>query len=217
MKKRQEMYRNFLTQGKVSQLTPKEEKVVQMIADGKDFNEIGVHFDVTRERIRQIADKASRKIGRILESQEAELNKQKMMDEAKAKGLEGLTIDDLLLSVRTYNCLKNLGLTFASQLADFTEADLIRTKHFGRKSLNELKEVLAQVSIRLKNSSAQPVALYGTQQSDLNTVVAGIKKLSEEEAREVSLCLLNLLLPFAVGNQAGTDLVRNLRDRLLGE
>lgn len=217
MKKRQEMYRNFLTHGEVSQLTPKEEKVVQMIADGKDFNEIGVHFDVTRERIRQIADKASRKIGRILESQEVEQKRKERVEETQTKGVEGLTVEDLELSRRTYCSLLNVGITHVSQFAGISEAELLRTKNFGRKSLNELKEVLAQVGVRLKSPSAQPVALNGTQQSDMETVVASIKKLPEEEAREVSLCLLNLMLPFAVGNQAGTDLVRNLRDRLLGE
>lgn len=129
----------------------------------------------------------------------------------------GALIEDLELSCRTYNGLKNAGITHVSQLTGLSEVELLRTKNFGRKSLNELKEVLAQVGVQLKSSSAQPVALNGTQQSDLNIVVAGIKKLPEEEAREVSLCLLNLVLPFAVGNQAGTDLVRNLRDRLLGK
>ncbi len=127
----------------------------------------------------------------------------------------GAAIESLELSCGLYNCLKNAGITHVSQLAGVTEKELLRIKHFGRKSLNELKEILEQVGVQLKNSTPL-VALNGTQQSDLNTVVAGIKKLSEEEAREVSLCLLNLMLPFAVNNQAATDLLRNLRDRLLG-
>ena len=127
----------------------------------------------------------------------------------------GATIESLELSCGLYNCLKNAGISHVSQLAGVTEAELSRIKHFGRKSLNELKEVLAQVGVRLK-SSAPLVVLNGTQQSDLDTVVAGIKKLPEEEAREVSLCLLSLMLPFAVNNQEATDLLRHFRDRLLG-
>lgn len=216
MKQRQEMYKNFLAQGLGEKLTPREEKVVQMVADGKDFNEVGMYFAVTRERIRQIADKASKKIRRIFEYQEAEQNRRKMLDEAKTKVLEGLTLEDLSLSVRTLICLRNAGLTYASQLSGVSEMDLLRIKNFGRKSVAELKEVLAEVGIQLK--SPAPIAeLNSTQQSDLETVVAGIKKLSEEESDEVSRCLLSLLLTCTVDSQSTTDLYRNLRDRLLGE
>lgn len=128
----------------------------------------------------------------------------------------GAPIESLELSCGLYNCLRNAGITHVSQLAGVTEKELLRIKHFGRKSLNELKEILTQVGVQLK-SSVEPASLNGTQQSDLNTVVAGIKKLPEEESREVSFCLLNLMLPFAVGNQAATDLLRHFRDRLLGE
>lgn len=127
----------------------------------------------------------------------------------------GAPIESLELSCGLYNCLKNAGITHVSQLAGVTERELLRIKHLGRKSANELKEILAQVGIQLK-SSAPVDTPNSTQQSDLETVVAGIKKLPEEEAREVSLCLLNLMLPFAVNNQAATDLLRNLRDHLLG-
>lgn len=92
---------------------------------------------------------------------------------------------------------------------------MLHIKHFGSTSLNELKEVLAQVGIQLK-SQTPPVALDSVLQSDFDAVVTGIKKLPEKEAREVSLCLLNLLLPFTVNNQAATDLLHHFRDKLLG-
>lgn len=140
---------------------------------------------------------------------------QQMLAGMRQNVASGAIIEDLELSCRTYNGLKNAGITHVSQLAGLSGAELLRTKNFGRKSLNELKEILTQVGLRLKGASAP--ALVGTMQSDLETVVAGIKKLPEEESREVSLCLLNLMLPFAVGNQAATDLLRHFRDRLLGE
>ncbi|MFA7216896.1 MAG: DNA-directed RNA polymerase subunit alpha C-terminal domain-containing protein [Candidatus Paceibacterota bacterium] len=141
---------------------------------------------------------------------------QQKITEKRKNGVSGLTLEDLGLSVRTLICLRNAGLTHVSQLSGVSEMDLLRTKNFGRKSVNELKEVLAQVGVQLKGS-AESALLNGTQQGDLETVVAGIKKLPEEDAREVSLCLLNLMLPFAVNNQVGTDLVRHLREQLLGE
>jgi len=142
---------------------------------------------------------------------------QKIAEKRKNGVSSGLTLEELDLSFKAYNGLRNAGVTHVSQLAEVTEADLIRTKNFGRKSLNELKEVLAQAGLHLKNGSQPLSELGGAQQSDLNAVVSGIKKLPEDEAREVSLCLLNLMLPFAVDNEGATNLLRHLRDGLLGE
>lgn len=52
---------------------------------------------------------------------------------------------------------------------------------------------------------------------DLETVVSGIKKLPKPEALEVSLCLLNLLLPFALENEEFRKFLTTLRDRLLSD
>ena len=213
MKKRQEMYANFLVQGGGQKLSPREEKIITMVADGKDFEEIGIHFSVTRERIRQIADKASRKIKRMADEQEFTRVRDERLSEAKTEGIDGLTVEDLELSVKAYNCLCNAGITHVIQLAGVSELELLRVKNFGQKSLNEIKEVLATVGIKLKGCSA-PI-LTGTKQSDAETIVEGIKKLPKDEAREVSLCLLNLMLPFTVKNQEATDLLRYLRDQLL--
>jgi hypothetical protein len=52
---------------------------------------------------------------------------------------------------------------------------------------------------------------------DMEAVVKGIKSLPPEEALETSLCLLNLLLPFAKGNQEFVAFLTELRDALLGK
>lgn len=208
MKKRQELFANFLAQGGGSDVSVREEIVAKMIVDGKSYEEIGVHFDVTRERIRQIADKAERKISTTMRQRETE----QRVEDMKKKGVSGLTIDDLILSPRAYNGLKNAGVSHVSQLADFTEGEMLCIKNFGRKSLNELK----YLGIQFKGVLRATNELTETQHSDLDTVVAGIKKLGGEEAREVSLCLLTLLMPFAVNNNEVTNLIRHLRDRLLG-
>ena len=213
MKQRQELYSNFLAQGGGQKLSPQEEKIITMVVDGKDFEEIGKHFAVTRERIRQIADKVSRKIKRIAGNEEAERLRNEKIAEAKSKDINGLTLEDLAISVTAYNCLRNAGITHVVQLVGVSELELLRTKNFGRKSLNEIKEVLALVGIKLKGCS--DAVLTGTKQSDVETIVAGIKKLPKDEAREVSLCLLNVMLPFAANDQEATNLLRYLRDQLL--
>jgi Bacterial RNA polymerase, alpha chain C terminal domain len=58
-------------------------------------------------------------------------------------------IEQLELSVRTYNCLKNEGIRFVGEFAQKGEAELLRLPNFGRKSLNELKEILAQIGLHL--------------------------------------------------------------------
>jgi DNA-directed RNA polymerase subunit alpha len=58
-------------------------------------------------------------------------------------------VDELELSVRSANCLKNDNIIYIGDLVQKTEADMLRTPNFGRKSLNEIKEVLAQMGLSL--------------------------------------------------------------------
>jgi len=58
-------------------------------------------------------------------------------------------VDELELSVRTANCLKNDNTIYIGDLVQKTEAEMLRTPNFGRKSLNEIKEVLAQMGLHL--------------------------------------------------------------------
>jgi len=53
-------------------------------------------------------------------------------------------VDDLELSVRSANCLKNAGINLIGELVQKSEAEMLKTKNFGRKSLNEIKEILAE-------------------------------------------------------------------------
>ncbi len=53
-------------------------------------------------------------------------------------------VDDLELSVRSANCLKNAGINLIGELVLKTEAEMLKTKNFGRKSLNEIKEILLE-------------------------------------------------------------------------
>ncbi len=59
------------------------------------------------------------------------------------------SIDELDLSVRSYNCLKNAGIETVRDLVQKTEPELLKTKNFGRKSLNEIKELLADMNLTL--------------------------------------------------------------------
>ena len=58
-------------------------------------------------------------------------------------------VDELGLSVRSANCLKNDNIVYIGDLVQKTEAEMLRTPNFGRKSLNEIKEVLSQMGLHL--------------------------------------------------------------------
>ena len=79
------------------------------------------------------------------------------------------SVEELELSVRSYNCLKNANIQTIGDLVQKTEAEMLRTKNFGRKSLNEIKEILQGLGLsfgmrfdsqgRLISPSGQPVAI----------------------------------------------------------
>lgn len=58
-------------------------------------------------------------------------------------------IDEIELSVRSANCLENADIKFIGELVQKTEAEMLRTKNFGRKSLNEIKEILTEMGLGL--------------------------------------------------------------------
>jgi len=59
------------------------------------------------------------------------------------------SVDELELSVRSANCLQNADLRYIGELVQKTEAEMLKTKNFGRKSLNEIKELLAEMGLSL--------------------------------------------------------------------
>lgn len=59
------------------------------------------------------------------------------------------SVDDLELSVRSANCLKNANIRFIGELVVKSEAEMLKTKNFGRKSLNEIKEILQEMGLGL--------------------------------------------------------------------
>ncbi|MBN1335577.1 MAG: DNA-directed RNA polymerase subunit alpha [Deltaproteobacteria bacterium] len=76
-------------------------------------------------------------------------------DEARLEDSEQMSdnlfkrVDELELSVRAANCLQNAGIEYIYQLVERTETEMLKTKNFGRKSLNEIKEILAELGLSL--------------------------------------------------------------------
>jgi DNA-directed RNA polymerase subunit alpha len=76
-------------------------------------------------------------------------------EEVSERGLDKMSevlnrsVEELELSVRSYNCLKNANIQTIGELVQKTEAEMLRTKNFGRKSLNEIREILANMGLSL--------------------------------------------------------------------
>ena len=66
------------------------------------------------------------------------------------------SVEELELSVRSYNCLKNANIRTIRELVQKTEAEMLKTKNFGRKSLNEIKEILHSMGLSLGMRLDQP-------------------------------------------------------------
>ena len=62
-----------------------------------------------------------------------------------------MTIEELDLSVRSYNCLKRAGINTLQELTDKSESDMMRVRNLGRKSLEEVKNKLADLGLSLRH------------------------------------------------------------------
>ncbi len=59
------------------------------------------------------------------------------------------SVEELELSVRSANCLQNANIKYIYELVQKTEAEMLKTKNFGRKSLNEIKDILGEMGLSL--------------------------------------------------------------------
>ncbi len=76
---------------------------------------------------------------------------QPQVDEKKVKMLANMAkcVEELELSVRSYNCLKNANIQTIAELVQKTDGEMLKTRNFGRKSLNEIKEILEEMGLHL--------------------------------------------------------------------
>jgi DNA-directed RNA polymerase subunit alpha len=92
------------------------------------------------------------------------------VDEERLKILDALhrSVDELELSVRSYNCLKNANIRTIRELVQKTEAEMLKTRNFGRKSLNEIKEILSGMGLSLGMDLSTIDALEGKTSSGVS-------------------------------------------------
>jgi len=126
----------------------------------KDHMAIFINFEELPEQTEEVSERGTGQMSEVL----------------------GRSVEELELSVRSYNCLKNANIQSISDLVQKTEAEMLRTKNFGRKSLNEIKEILAGLGLTFgmkMDAHGRLVAPVG-----VPTPIGGADLLPEEDEEE---------------------------------
>jgi DNA-directed RNA polymerase subunit alpha len=127
-------------------------RVGQITDYDKLILEIGTDSRVAAETALTQAALILREYLNIFITQEGEIEiKEEKMDEEKEKikSLMSKSVDELELSVRSSNCLKNANIKTIVDLVTKSEVEMLKYRNFGRKSLNEIKEVLVEMGLGL--------------------------------------------------------------------
>ncbi len=135
---------NFgVSNARVGQMTDYDKLVLELWTDGSVSPEDALAFaaKILKEQLSIF----------INFDEEAEEVEEFEIEEDRDRINENLyrSVDELELSVRSANCLKNAGIKLIGELVSRSEAEMLKTQNFGRKSLNEIKDVLADMGLTL--------------------------------------------------------------------
>lgn len=168
----------------IAELTDREQKVLEMrFEHGMTYEQCGYRFGVTRERIRQIEAKALRKLRNPrfskyyildtlnkafeIDGERARLERENNQLVARLNALgdkiarekktqeRKVDIDEMELSVRSYNCLRRAGINFVSDLEGMTYEKLKKVRNLGRKSILEIIQKARKFGIVIEVGSEE--------------------------------------------------------------
>jgi len=135
---------NFIvTNARVGQITDYDRLILEVWTDGSVKPEDAVAYaaKILKEQLTIF----------INFDEETEPSEEIEVEEEREKLNENLyrSVEELELSVRSANCLKNAGIKLIGELVSRSEAEMLKTQNFGRKSLNEIKDILADMGLTL--------------------------------------------------------------------
>ncbi len=132
-----------VTQARVGQITDYDKLTMEIWTDGTVLPEDALAYaaKILKEQLTVF----------INFDEEPEIEEEEREEKKEPELNENLfrSVDELELSVRSSNCLKNADIRYIGELVQKTEAEMLKTKNFGRKSLNEIKEILAEMGLSL--------------------------------------------------------------------
>ena len=131
-----------VTHARVGQQTDYDKLTVEVWTNGAVSPEdaVGISAKVLKEQVSIFIN--------FSEEIEPELPEPEIKEERVNENLLK-TVDELELSVRSFNCLQNANIKYIGDLVQKTESEMLKTKNFGRKSLKEIKEILQEMGLSL--------------------------------------------------------------------
>ncbi|TNE88613.1 MAG: DNA-directed RNA polymerase subunit alpha [Deltaproteobacteria bacterium] len=134
--------RYLVTNARVGQRTDYDKLTLEIWTDGSVVPEDALAFSakILKEQLQVFINFA--------EEEEPEVEEDDAEEEEFNENLFK-RVDELELSVRSQNCLQNAGIEYIYQLVEKSEAEMLKTKNFGRKSLNEIKDILSDLGLAL--------------------------------------------------------------------
>lgn len=154
MSKQKELFTAFLATGNTTLLTPREYTVAEKMAQGQSYDEVGQSFAVTRERARQIAAKAERRIQRYNAGKAEEAEAVAFVNKLKEsnQSVRTVSVDEVsLFPIRVWCSLKNAGVSTLGDIVDKGRTELFRCRdaHIGVVGMAKITEVLGLFGLEL--------------------------------------------------------------------
>jgi len=131
-----------VTNARVGQITDYDKLTLEVWTDGSVFPEDAVAYSakILKEQMTPFIN---------FEEEPEPVEDEEEEEEEKLNENLFRSVSELELSVRSANCLKNANITLIGELVQKTESEMLKTKNFGRKSLNEIKSILAEMGLSL--------------------------------------------------------------------
>ena len=128
---------------RVGRLTDYDKLIMEIITDGSvsPDDALAISAKILKEHMNLFINFEEHDVVEEETERETEEERQKLHEKLSKQ------VNELELSVRSINCLQNANIGNIGELVQKTEADMLRTKNFGRKSLNELKEILDEMGL----------------------------------------------------------------------
>lgn len=132
----------MVTNARVGQITDYDKLTMEVWTDGTVFPEDAVAYaaKILKEQMNPFIN---------FEEEPEPIEEEEEEKEEKLNENLFRPVSELELSVRSANCLKNANITLIGELVQKTEAEMLKTKNFGRKSLNEIKSILEEMGLSL--------------------------------------------------------------------
>lgn len=134
-----------VTNARVGQRTDYDKLTMELWTDGsvKPNDALGLAAKILKEQLQIFINFDEMSLPELVEEEERSEDGPKLNPNLYRR------VDELELSVRSANCLANANIKYLGELVQKTEAEMLKTKNFGRKSLNEIKETLVELGLGL--------------------------------------------------------------------